>query len=67
MKTKNTQYRIARGAYITGSNDLASRWYIETITEPVDRSGTGYRTKALAKQALAVLLTGGDVAAMPRD
>jgi hypothetical protein len=51
-RARKAGYQITRGSYRGTSDDRADRWYIETITGPVDRRGSGYRTRAEALQAL---------------
>jgi hypothetical protein len=65
MQTPN--YTITRGAYNNSTDDRADRWYIQLASGPVNRSGNGYRTRALASDALNAMLAGHDISAMPRD
>ena len=68
MKTEQKiRYRITRGDYYGTTDNRADRWYIDSIDGPVDRHGKGYRSRALAQDALAALEAGVDWSAMPQD
>lgn len=46
-------YTISRGSYVGTGDDCLSSWYVDRIgAQTLDRRGSGYDQKKLAKQAI---------------